>query len=165
MARTQKVAEAATPKPRRGAPEGDAGLARRTVTGARRRRPSSKAREVETVSELRQRATSTRAKAKTGRGSKKGLAAKPSARGREDKRESPAEMETTATPKNVKADKNDKKSKGKSTYELESSNPSKRPSRKSTRGGANHIKPDSQQRRQHTRAVRSPKTRNAMRGG
>jgi len=66
--------------------------------------------------------------------------------------------------KNHKADKNDKKSKGKSTHELEAHAPGTRPSRKSRRGGANHIKPDSQQRRQTMRSVRSPKSRHAMRG-
>jgi hypothetical protein len=110
------------------------------------------------------RGVARRAKAATGRGSKRGLAAKPSLL-KEDKREDPNEIETNARAKNVKADTNDKKSKGKSTHELEASNPSKRPSRKSRRGGANHIKPDSQQRRQTMRAVRSPKNRHAMRGG
>jgi len=74
-----------------------------------------------------------------------------------------AEVDTDAVPKNAKADKNDKKSKGKSTHRLEAQAPGKRPSRKSTRRGANHIKPDAQQRRQTMRAVRSPKSRHAMR--
>jgi hypothetical protein len=77
-----------------------------------------------------------------------------------------AKRKTNGRPKNLKkADKDDKTNKGKSTRELEASNPEKRPSRKSTRGGANHIKPDSQQRRQTTRKVRSPENRHAMRSG
>jgi hypothetical protein len=135
-----------------------------TATEARRHRPSSKQRPVETPSERQRRSEARRAKTSTGRGSKKNVGAKPST-GREDKRESPEEVVTDAAPKNLKADKNDKKSKGKSTHELEASKPGKRPSRKSRRGGANHIKPDSQQRRQTTRAVRSPKNRHAMRSG
>lgn len=139
-------------------------LPRPTATAARRRRPTSKATEVETPAERRRAAASSRAKSKskTGRRSKRGLEAKRSAR-REDKRESPSEMVTDAEPKNLKADKNDKKSKGKSTHELEAQSPGKRPSRKSSRGGANHIKPDSQQRRQTMRAVRSAKNRHGMR--
>ena len=135
-----------------------------TPTAARRRRPTTKAAENEISSARTRAAASKHAKAATGRASKRPLDAKTGAR-REDKRESPKEMVTDAKPKNLKADKNDKKSKGKSTYELESRPPGKRPSRKSTRGGANHAKPDSQLRRQTTRAVRSPKNRHAMRGG
>jgi len=137
-------------------------LPRATVTAQRRRRPTSKAIEVETPAEKRQAAASARRKAATGRGSKRALAAK--ARGRaEDKRESLADVVTDAVPKNAKADKNDKRSKGKSTHDLEARAPGKRPSRKSTRRGANHIKPDAQQRRQTMRAVRSPKSRHASR--
>lgn len=165
MARKQNVAESIPsprPRPRRISDE----LPVNTTTAARRRRPSSKAREVESPSEVRRRATSTRAKAAaTGRARKKALIAKSTARAREDKRESPQDVETTAVAKNLKVDKNDTKSKGKSAYELEASTPGTRPSRKSSRGGANRLKPDSQQRRQTMRAVRSPKHRNAMRGG
>jgi hypothetical protein len=116
-----------------------------------------------------EKSTARRAKPKVDASStvKKGKRAdeKPSAR-REDKRESPQAMVGGAQPKNLKgADTDDRKDKGKATHELEASNPAKRPSRKSTRGGANHIKPDSQLRRRVVRALRSPKNRQAMRGG
>lgn len=79
---------------------------------------------------------------------------------REDKRESPADFETSAAPRNLDGD-----TKGKSTHALEATEPGKRPSRKSSRGGANRVKPDAQKQRQTTRAVRSPKARNASRSG
>jgi hypothetical protein len=141
-------------------------LPRATATAQRRRRPTSKAVEVETPTERRRAAASAKSKAKTGRGSSKGVLATKARARAEDKRESLSELDdSNAVPKNAKGDKNNMKSKGKSTHELEARAPGKRPSRKSTRGGANHIKPDSQQHRQTTRAVRSPKNRHAMRGG
>jgi hypothetical protein len=113
----------------------------RTATEGRRRRPSTKAKKpvVATTAEL------------------KTVTKKPRML-REDKREAPQEMETNARAKNRHAD-------GTGTRGLEASNPSKRPSRKSTRGGANRVKPDSQQRRQQTRALRSPESRHSSRAG
>lgn len=73
---------------------------------------------------------------------------------KEDKRMSNADE---AEQKNLRKDHD------KASYELEASRG--RPSRKSTRRGANRVKPDSQLRRRQTRAVRSPKARQAMRGG
>lgn len=134
-----------------------------TATAARRRRPSSKDPFVETIPERRAREARA-ARKESAQAAKRSLLAKTAAR-REDKRESPNDFDTNASPRNLKAEKNDKRSKGKATHQLESSNPGKRPSRKSSRGGANHIKPDSQQRRQVTRAVRSAKNRSAMRSG
>jgi hypothetical protein len=129
-------------------------LPRNTPTAARRRRPSSKPP-----------APSRAATPAAGPGGgKTKFAQKPSTR-REDKRASPDEVVTKARPKNLKADKNDAKTKGKATHELEAGNPAKRPSRKSRRGGANRVKPDSQQRQQTVRALRSPKHRHAMRSG
>lgn len=115
----------------------------RTATEGRRRRPST--HEKKPIVAVKPAA----AKLKT--------AAAPKLR-REDKREAPKEMETNARAKNVHAD-------GSGTHSLEASNPSKRPSRKSTRGGANRVKPDSQQQRQTTRALRSPESRHASRAG
>lgn len=136
-------------------------LPRPTATAARRRRPTSKRTAVETPEERRRAAASSLANEKTGRGSKRQLLDKPH---REDRRDSPSQVDSDAVPKNRKADKNDKNNKGKSTHELEAHAPGTRPSRKSGRGGANHIKPDSQQRRATTRAVRSAKNRHGMRG-
>jgi len=114
----------------------------RTPTEGRRRRPSTHEKEPAVA----------KAKPKT--------ALKPAAPKlrREDKREAPVEMETNARSMNVHAD-------GSGTHTLEASNPLKRPSRKSTRGGANRVKPDSQQQRQTTRALRSPESRHASRAG
>ena len=114
----------------------------RTATEGRRRRPSTHEKKPVV------------AKAKTKAALKPAV---PKLR-REDKREAPKEMETNARPMNVHAD-------GSGTHSLEASNPSKRPSRKSTRGGANRVKPDSQQQRQTTRALRSPESRHASRAG
>jgi len=113
----------------------------RTATEGRRRRPSSHEKKP---------AVAAKAKAVL-------KPAAPKLR-REDKREAPVEMETNARPMNVHAD-------GSGTHSLEASNPLKRPSRKSTRGGANRVKPDSQQQRQTTRALRSPESRHASRAG
>jgi hypothetical protein len=131
-----------------------------TSTAGRRHRPSTRRPEVVTREEQQ---TSARGATGTAR-SKRGLRARAGLR-REDKREDPNEMETSARPKNRAGDPGDKKRKGKATHALEAQPPSKRPSRKSTRRGANHIKPDSQQRRRKTRAVRSPEARHAMAGG
>jgi hypothetical protein len=73
---------------------------------------------------------------------------------KEDKRMSNADE---ADQKNLRKDHD------KATYELEASRG--RPSRKSTRRGANRVKPDSQLKRRQTRKVRSPQSRQAMRGG
>lgn len=134
-----------------------------TATAARRRRPSSKDPFVETLPEKRAREARAARKASV-QAAKRSLLGKTTAR-REDKRENPKDFDTNASPRNLKAEKSDKKSKGKATHQLEASNPGKRPSRKSSRGGANHIKPDSQQRRQVTRSVRSAKNRSSMRSG
>lgn len=143
-----------------------ASLPRPTATAARRRRPTSKPTEAGKPAERRVTAREQRAGATpaTGRGSKGGTAAKQRAL-REDKREAPSEVVTDAAPTNLNADRNDKKSKGKSTHSIEAHAPGTRPSRKSSRRGANHIKPDAQQRRQVTRAARSPERRHAERSG
>lgn len=136
----------------------DEGIRPRTPTAGRRHRPSSKASNVKTSLKTRAKAQS---KATTGKGNSNGRATKPRMRA-EDKREDPDEMVTNARPKNIEADKDSKKNKGKSTHALEASSPGKRPSRKSTRRSANHMKRDSQQRRQTMREVRSPKSRHDM---
>ena len=74
---------------------------------------------------------------------------------KEDKRMSSA---YEAEQKNLRRDHD------KATYELESTSTA-RPTRKSTRRGANRMKPDSQLKRRQTRALRSPQSRHAMRGG
>lgn len=126
-----------------------------TATEGRRHRPSTKAKSTA-------RGAKPPAKKAASKGSE-GRALKHRVRVRtEDKREDPDEMSTSAKPKNLGAERDNKKRKGKATHALEAQAPGKRPSRKSTRKGANHVKPDSQQRRQHTRAVRSPKSRHAM---
>ncbi len=130
----------------------------RTPTEGRRRRPSSKKKPVLKPEERSEKSSVT------GRGSKRGLKSKIAVR-KEDKREDPNQMVTSASPHNLGAERDNKKRKGKATHALEASAPSKRPSRKSTRRGANHIKPDAQQRRQVTRAVRSPKSRHGMASG
>jgi hypothetical protein len=134
-----------------------------TTTMGRRRRPSTKARAVESPSERRAKAARERSRATTGRGSKKERERRVGAR-TEDKREAPDEMVTTAEPMNYGAERDNKKRKGKATHALEARTPGKRPSRKSTRRAANHIKRDSQQRRQTTRAARSPKRRHEAAG-
>lgn len=113
----------------------------RTATEGRRHRPATRAKKAAAPAKV----------------VKSVKAAAPKLR-REDKREAPVEMETNARAKNVHAD-------GTGTRGLEASNPEKRPSRKSTRGGANRVKPDAQQRRQATRATRSPEARHAARAG
>lgn len=140
-------------------------IGKTTATSRRRHRPSTKEQEPEVEAKTEKRG-SRKVTAKTAKPAtaKRTAKEKPTTR-REDKREAPEEMETKARPKNLSGDTNDKKNKGQSTYRLESTEPGKRPSRKSTRGGANHAKPDSQQRRQTTRAVRSAKARKDMRGG
>lgn len=112
----------------------------RTATEGRRHRPATRVKKPVAVKVV------------------KAVKAAPVKLRREDKREAPIEMETNARPKNVHAD-------GTGTRGLEASNPDKRPSRKSTRGGANRVKPDTQQRRQATRATRSPEARHAARAG
>lgn len=113
----------------------------RTATEGRRHRPATRAKKPAPVKVVA-----------------KAVKAAPLKLRREDKREAPIEMETNARAKNVHAD-------GSGSRGLEASNPDKRPSRKSTRGGANRAKPDTQQRRQATRATRSPEARHAARAG
>lgn len=124
----------------------------RTSTEARRHRPSTKK---QTKASAAPKAAASPARKRRSLRRKRRVAA-------EDKRESTAEVVTDARPRNLKADSNSRKDKGSATRALEATTPGDRPSRKSTRRGANGAKPDSQQRRQVMRKVRSPKSRHSM---
>lgn len=150
---------------------GDDDVKPATATAGRRHRPSTKAVAPNDASDRQKKPGRATGRMKSrgtgggpGRGSKRGLKSQVGVRV-EDKREDPDEMSTDAAPKNLIAERDDKARKGKSTHALESTSKAARPSRKSTRRAANHMKRDSQQRRQQTREVRSPKARHASASG
>lgn len=92
------------------------------------------------------------------------MGAKKKSRSTKARRAQPTKEPATRVRAGAAAQKNLRKDHDKATYELESTDAAARPSRKSTRRGANRVKPDSQLKRRHTRAIRSPQSRHAMRG-